>query len=77
VKGQVMDQEKICLRCGSTNIRPGSFQSTGKVYFRATDTKILTIHTSGVPVDAIGCYDCGHIELTMNPKKARALSKKS
>lgn len=72
-----MDQEKICLKCGSTNIRPGSFQSTGKVYFRARDAKLSTLLISGVAVDAIGCYDCGHIELTMNPKKARALSKKS
>jgi len=72
-----MDQKKNCLRCGSTNIKPGSFQSTGKVYFRARDAKLSTLLTSGVAVDAIGCYDCGHIELTMNPKKARALSKKS
>jgi len=71
-----MDQEKNCLRCGSANIKPGSFQSTGRVYFRARDVKLLTLHTSGVAVDAIGCYDCGHIELTVDPKKARAISKK-
>ncbi len=71
-----MDEEKICLRCGSTNIKPGSFQSTGKVYFRVRDAKLLTLHTSGVAVDAVGCYDCGHIELTVNPKKVRELSGK-
>jgi hypothetical protein len=40
------------------------------------DAKLLTLLTSGLAVDAIGCYDCGHIELTVNPKKARALSRK-
>lgn len=71
-----MDQEKNCLRCGSTNIKPGYFQSTGKVYFRARDAKLSTLLTSGIAVDAIGCYDCGHIELTVDPKKTRALSRK-
>lgn len=72
-----MKEVKNCIRCGSTNLKSGSFQSTGKVYFRAKGSKILTVHTSGIPVNAIGCYDCGHIELTMNPKKAKALSKES
>ncbi len=70
-----MDQEKNCLRCGSVKIKPGSFQSTGKVYFRARDENLSTLLTTGVAVDAIGCYDCGHIELTVDPKKAKALSK--
>jgi predicted nucleic-acid-binding Zn-ribbon protein len=72
-----MSKEMSCLRCGSTNLKRGSFQSTGKVYFRAKDAKILTVHSSGVAVNAIGCYDCGHVELTMDPKKAKALSKES
>jgi predicted nucleic-acid-binding Zn-ribbon protein len=71
-----MDQEKICLRCGSTNLKPGSFQSTGKIYFRARDAKLSSLLTTGVVVDAIGCFDCGHIELTVDLKKARALSRK-
>jgi predicted nucleic-acid-binding Zn-ribbon protein len=71
-----MDQEKNCLRCGSANTKPGSVQSTGKVYFRARDAKLSTLLTTGVTVDAIGCYDCGHIELTVDTKKARALSRK-
>ena len=72
-----MSEVKKCLRCGSTNLKPGSFQSTGKVYFRPKGAKLLTIATSGVPVDAIGCFDCGHVELIIDPKKARAMSRKS
>jgi predicted nucleic-acid-binding Zn-ribbon protein len=72
-----MDQKKNCLRCGSTNIKPGSFQSTGKVYFRAEDAKLSSVLTTGVVVDAIGCFDCGHIELTVDLKKVRKLSRKS
>jgi len=72
-----MSEVKNCLRCGSTNLKPGSFQSTGKVYFRPKGAKLLTIHTSGVPVGAIGCLDCGHIELTVDPKTAKELSKKT
>jgi predicted nucleic-acid-binding Zn-ribbon protein len=77
MKDHIMNPEKNCLRCGSTNLKPGSFQSTGKVYFRASDAKLLTLHTSGVVVDAIGCFDCGHIELTVDPKKIRNISRKS
>jgi predicted nucleic-acid-binding Zn-ribbon protein len=72
-----MNEVKNCIRCGSTNLKLGSFQSTGKVYFRAKGSKVLTVHTSGVPVNAIGCYDCGHVELTLDTKKAKALSKES
>ncbi len=70
-----MSEEKKCPRCGSTNIMPGSFQSTGLVYFRPKDAKLLTIHTSGVPVTAETCVDCGHVELVVNTEKVKSLVK--
>jgi ribosomal protein S27E len=66
-----------CLRCGSTNLTPANFESTGKIYSRPKDAKLVTILTTGVLVDAILCLDCGHIDLVVNADKARAISKAS
>ena len=72
-----MDSEKKCLRCGSTNLKPGAFQSTGKIYFRAKDAKLVTVLTSGVPIDAKVCLDCGHVELIVDAEKVRSVAKAS
>jgi predicted nucleic-acid-binding Zn-ribbon protein len=72
-----MNEKKECLRCGSTNLIPANLESTGKIYSRPKDAKLVTVLTTGVLVDAMLCLDCGHVELVVNTEKARALSKAS
>jgi predicted nucleic-acid-binding Zn-ribbon protein len=72
-----MDEKRKCLRCGSTNTTPSDLQSTGKIYIRPKDAKLSAVLKSGVPVDAVICLDCGHIELITNPAEAKNLVKKS
>ena len=77
MKGCIMSEQVKCLRCGGTNLIPGVFQSTGKVYFRPKEAKLITFHSSGVAVDAKSCLDCGHLELLVDTDKAKALTKNS
>lgn len=70
-----MSEKKKCLRCGSTYLKPADFESTGKIYSRPKDAKLVTVFTTGVVVGANLCLDCGHIELVVDPVKARAISK--
>ena len=76
-KGCIMNEKEKCLRCGSTNTKPGNLQSTGKIYIRPKDAKLSAVLKSGVPVDAVICFDCGHIELIINPAEAKKLVKNS
>jgi predicted nucleic-acid-binding Zn-ribbon protein len=68
-----MSEEKKCLRCGGTNLEVGEFQSTGKIYTRPKNANLTALLTTGVPVDTIMCYDCGHVELVADTKKAKSL----
>lgn len=70
-----MGKDKKCLRCGSRNLTPANFESTGKIYSRPKNAKLVTVLTKGVVVDAIICLDCGHVDLAVNVDKARAISK--
>ena len=72
-----MNEEMKCLRCGGTNLTPANFESTGKIYSRPKDAKLVTVLTTGVLVNAILCLDCGHIDLVVNAEKAKAISKAS
>jgi predicted nucleic-acid-binding Zn-ribbon protein len=72
-----MAKEKTCLRCGSTNLEPGMIQSTGRVRFRATNTKVMTLQTGDVTIDASICLDCGTLELVGDVKKAKSLTGKA
>jgi predicted nucleic-acid-binding Zn-ribbon protein len=72
-----MNEKTECLRCGSTNLVPADLESTGKIYSRPKEAKILTFLMTGVLVDAVLCLDCGHMELVVDAKKARAFSKAS
>ena len=72
-----MDEKKKCLRCGSVNTKPSNLQSTGKIYIRPKDAKLSAVLKTGVPVDAVVCLDCGHVELVIDPAKAKNLAKKS
>lgn len=70
-----MSEEKKCLRCGSTNLEPGSIQSNGRVGFRPKKSKFLTIKSADIGVNANICIDCGHMELVGDTKKAKLLVK--
>ena len=70
-----MGKDKKCLRCGSKNLTPANFESTGKIYSRPKDAKLVSVFTTGVMVDALICLDCGHIDLAVNADKARAMRK--
>lgn len=75
LRGDIMGKDKKCLRCGGKNLTPANFESTGKIYSRPKDAKLVTVLTTGVMVDAMICLDCGHIDLAVNVEKARAISK--
>jgi hypothetical protein len=38
---------------------------------------LVTVLTSGVPVDGEVCFDCGHVELLVDASKVRSLAKVS
>jgi len=70
-----MGKGKKCLRCGSKNLTPADFESTGKIYSRPKDAKFVSVLKTGVMVDALICLDCGHIDLAVNVDKAKAMKK--
>lgn len=70
-----MDNEMKCMRCGGTNVIPSELQSTGKIYSRPKNAKLLTVLTTGAPVSALTCLDCGHLELMVDTEKAKALTR--
>lgn len=75
MKGCIMNEEKKCLRCGSTSLKAGNFQSTGKIYSRPENAKFSTFFTTGVPVSSIMCFDCGHVELIVDPETIKLVTK--
>jgi predicted nucleic-acid-binding Zn-ribbon protein len=77
MKGGIMSEENKCLRCGGTNLTPGELQSTGKIYARPKDAKLVTVLTTGVPLSTRICLDCGHVELVINADKAKSIAKAS
>ncbi len=70
-----MTATKSCLRCGCSRLEPGRVQSTGLLYFRPANPRIMTVHTADIPVLSNMCLDCGAIEFGGEIKKARKLSK--
>jgi len=72
-----MSEERRCMRCGGTNLEAGEFQSTGKIYSRPKHARLVTLLTTGVPVDTIICLDCGHVELVVDAEKAKSITKAS
>ncbi len=72
-----MSEERQCMKCGGTNLEAGEFQSTGKIYSRPKHARLVTLLTTGVPVDTIICLDCGHVELVVDAEKAKAITKAS
>ncbi len=70
-----MNIEKKCLKCGGQNVCPSELQSTGKIYSRPKQSKFMTVFTTGAPVSALTCLDCGHVELVVDAQKAKSLLK--
>lgn len=70
-----MSEEGKCLRCGGTDLEAGELQSTGKIYSRPKNAKLVTLLTTGVPVDTIMCYGCGHVELIVDADKAKSIAR--
>ena len=70
-----MNNKRKCLRCDSMNLIPSDIQSTGKVYARPKDAKPIAILTSGVPLSANICADCGHTEMVVNPEQIKKILK--
>jgi predicted nucleic-acid-binding Zn-ribbon protein len=68
-----MSHEAKCARCGGTNLEPGHLHTTGKVHFRPTHSKFLTLHTSDVHIHAEVCMDCGHLQMLADVKKLSTL----
>ncbi len=77
MKGDIMSEEKKCLRCGGTNVKPGALQSTGKIDARPNDAKLETVFTTGALVNSNICFDCGHVEMVVEPDKLKSLTKAS
>ena len=78
MKGCIMSQENKCLKCGGTNVKPGMLQSTGKIYARPDNAKLVdTFFTTGALVNANICFDCGHVEMVVKPDKLKAIAKVS
>jgi predicted nucleic-acid-binding Zn-ribbon protein len=70
-----MSSEMKCLRCGSKNVKPSHVQSTGRIYSRPKEANLLAVLMTGAHVSALTCFDCGHVELFVDTKKARAMLK--
>ena len=77
MKGDIMSEEKKCLKCGGTNVEPGGLQSTGKIYARPNNAKLETVLMTGALVNGNMCFDCGHIEMVAEPEKLKSLTKAS
>ena len=77
MKGCIMSEERKCLKCGGTNVKPGAIESTGKIYARPNDAKLDTFLTTGALVNVNICFDCGYIELIGDTDKLKSLIKAS
>lgn len=51
----------------------GALGSTGKIHFRPEGAKFLKLKTANVDVTASLCMDCGHLALTGDTEKTKAL----
>ena len=72
-----MSRKNKCLKCGSTNVKPGVLQSTGKIYARPDNAKLDTVLTTGALVNVNICFDCGHVEMVVEPHKLELMTKAS
>ena len=75
IMNEDMNEENKCLRCGSTNVKPGALQSTGKIYARPNNAKLETVFKTGVLVNVNICFDCGHVEMVVVTDKLKLITK--
>ena len=75
IMNEDMNEEKKCLRCGGTNVKPGALQSTGKIYARPNNAKLETVFKTGVLVNVNICFECGHVEMVVLPEKLKLITK--
>ena len=66
---------KECLWCEGDKLVEGRLQSTGRIYFKPSETKFFVITDSLVNINARVCSDCGYIDLYADTKKLKKLSK--
>ena len=63
-----------CSVCGHTELAPGKLLSAGSVSFQLDDTRFWALSTSGVPVRALVCTACGHVELFADARRVDRLT---
>ena len=66
-----------CSVCGHTELVPGKMISAGRVTFQLDDTRFWALSASGVPVRALVCTACGHVELFADAVRIDRLSPRS
>jgi len=66
--------DRVCPSCGGKNSIAGAVVSTGKLFFKPSDTPFLTLKTNDVAVHANMCLDCGVIVLVGDVAKAKSLT---
>jgi hypothetical protein len=72
-----MLHEKKCLRCGGTNLEPGVLHAFDGVYFRAENTKFMTLQTPNIDISAQVCLDCGAMDLVADVAKVKSLVRRA
>lgn len=62
-----------CSSCGHTTLISGRVQTTGRLYFKPDKTRFWTFQQSMVPINALVCPACGHIQLAADTGKLERL----
>jgi hypothetical protein len=59
-----------CSQCGGSNLELGNVLSYGPAVFKPEtgSRKFFTI-TAGVKIAGVACYDCGALQLVIDPAK--------
>ena len=66
--------QKLCLRCGGTNLEPGTLQSAGRIAFRPENALAFPRQSGVVLIRANICLDCGTLDLVGDAFKAQSLT---
>ena len=62
-----------CTSCGHSTLIKGRVQTTGRLYFKPEKTKFWTFQQSMVPIKAVVCPACGHIQLAADTEQLEKL----
>ena len=63
-----------CLWCEGERLVSGWLQSTGRLYFKPTETKFFVLADSMVNIQARVCVDCGYVDLYADTEKLKKLT---